>query len=92
MADDPTLFRARAAAEQANADAAQLDNVRDRCTRAANAWTEMADRAERTLAQRIQREAATAAKVAAVHAGPDDDDAMDDAANRMMAAPVPQTA
>lgn len=64
MADDPTLFRARAAAEFANAEASTLDNVRDRCTRAAKAWTEMADRAERTLVQREQREAATAARVA----------------------------
>ena len=65
MADDPTLYRARAAAEQANADAASLDNVRQRSQRAAKAWTEMADRAESTLAMRVQREAATAARVAA---------------------------
>ena len=34
MADDPILYRARAAAEQAAADAATLDNVRDRALRA----------------------------------------------------------
>lgn len=83
MADDPVLFRARAAAEQANADSAQLDNVRDRCTRAAKAWTEMADRAERTLAQREQREAATAARVAEARA---------DLAAHAMPNPVPQNA
>ena len=61
MADDVTIFRTRAAAEEANASAATLDNVRVRCERAAKAWTEMADRAERTAAQREAREAATAA-------------------------------
>ena len=66
MADDPTLFRARAAAENAVAETALLDNVRDRALRSAKAWTEMADRAERTMVQREQREAATAAKTAAL--------------------------
>lgn len=62
MADDPTLYRARAALELANAEATSLDNVRDRCERAAKAWTKMADQAERTLEQRRQRDAATAEK------------------------------
>ena len=61
MADDATVFRARAAAEFANADGAKLDNVRDRCERAAKAWETMADRAERVATQRHEREAATAA-------------------------------
>lgn len=65
MADDPILYRARAAAEIAAAEASTLDNVRERALRAAKAWTEMADRAERTTASRHEREAATAAKVAA---------------------------
>lgn len=65
MADDANLFRARANAELAAAEASTLDNVRERCERAAKAWTEMADRAEHTLAQRHVREAATAAKMAA---------------------------
>lgn len=64
MADDPSLFRSRAAQESAAAEAATLDNVRDRALRSAKAWTEMADRAERTLVQRTQREAATAARMA----------------------------
>ena len=68
MADDPILFRTRAAAETAIADAAVLDNVRDRALRSAKAWTEMADRAERTVAQREVREAATAAKMATLRA------------------------
>lgn len=61
MADDIKLYRARAEAEHANAAAAGLDNARERATRAANAWTAMADRAERTQALRLTREAATAA-------------------------------
>lgn len=61
MADDATMFRARAAAEFANAEGASLSNVRDRCERAARAWETMADRAERVAVQRNEREAATAA-------------------------------
>jgi hypothetical protein len=55
MTDDPILFRARAAAEQANADGATLANVRERCQRAADSWAKMADRAERTQALRAAR-------------------------------------
>ncbi|WEK43402.1 MAG: hypothetical protein P0Y64_00690 [Candidatus Sphingomonas colombiensis] len=65
MTNDTTLFRARAKIEMANAEATALENVRERCERAAKAWTEMADRAERTLTQRQAREAATAAKTIA---------------------------
>lgn len=53
-------YMARAAECARDADAATLDNVRDRCRRAEQAWTEMADRAERTTEQRLIREAATA--------------------------------
>ncbi len=60
LADTAEAYRARAAVERANAEAATLDNVRDRCRRAEHAWTEMADRAERTTEQRLIREAATA--------------------------------
>jgi hypothetical protein len=60
----PLFYRAQAERAQAEADAAKLDNVRDRATRSALAWAEMADRAERTDAMRAGREAATAAKVA----------------------------
>ncbi|WBH17461.1 hypothetical protein [Sphingomonas radiodurans] len=61
MADDATMYRARAAAETANANGATLDNVRERSERAAKAWETMADRAERVATQRHEREAATAA-------------------------------
>ena len=59
MSDNPQFFRARAAAERAAADEATLDNVRDRCDRAARSWEAMAARAERTEALRSAREAAT---------------------------------
>jgi hypothetical protein len=62
MADDATLYRARAAAEQAAADASTLGNVRDRCERSAKAWTDMAVRAERVVTQRHEREDAAAAR------------------------------
>ena len=53
----------RQQADKARADAAatRLDNVRDRCIRSMEAWTEMADRAERVAAEREAREAASAA-------------------------------
>lgn len=57
MADTPEFYRARAAEEHANGDAATLDNVRDRCRRAASAWEAMAARAERTQILRADREA-----------------------------------
>ncbi len=63
MADSPEAYRARAAVERANAAAATLDNVRERCLRAEQAWTIMADRAERTTEQRLIREAATVRRV-----------------------------
>ena len=61
MADTPELYRNRAAIERANAAASSLDNVRDRCERAARAWEEMAARLERTSAMRIEREGVAAA-------------------------------
>ncbi|MBY8827563.1 hypothetical protein [Hephaestia mangrovi] len=61
MTSDPVFYRARAAAEHAAAEAATLDNVRDRAQRAEAAWTRMAERAEHTLSQRETREAAAAA-------------------------------
>ena len=59
MADNPEFYRARAAEERALADAAVLDNVRERCLRAESAWIAMATRAERTQTLRATREAAT---------------------------------
>ena len=49
-------YRTHAATAQAEADNATLDNVRDRNLRAAAAWTQMADRQERTDRARAVRE------------------------------------
>jgi hypothetical protein len=44
----------RAALARAEAEAASLPNVRERCLRAEAAWTEMADRADRTEQMRVK--------------------------------------
>lgn len=61
------LFAARAAEAREQAEAATLDNVRDRCLRAEAAWTAMAQRSTRTETARDSREAAAeSARQAAV--------------------------
>jgi len=55
------LYLERAAQAQAEADAAILENVRDRCLRSANAWAVMAQRVERMELQRLENEAAKSA-------------------------------
>ena len=57
MADLTATYRNLAANAQAEADNATLENVRERNLRAAAAWTQMADRQERTDAARAAREA-----------------------------------
>lgn len=52
------FFNARAVESQAQADAATLDNVRERCLRAHSAWTAMAQRSMRSETARDAREAA----------------------------------
>ena len=42
------FFRARAAQASADAEAATLDHVRERCRRSEAAWQALADRAERS--------------------------------------------
>jgi hypothetical protein len=42
------FFRARAAQAAAEADAATLDHVRERCRRSEAAWNALAERAERS--------------------------------------------
>ena len=55
----PTLlYREQAQQQQHAADQAILENVRERCQRASNAWTELAVRSERSETARSQ--AATA--------------------------------
>ena len=58
MSDNALFYRKQAETERANADAAVLSNVRERCERAASSWEAMAARAERTDTLRRQREAA----------------------------------
>ena len=62
MADTPEFYRARAQEQRTLSEAATLDNVRERCDRAASAWETMAVRAERTQVMRTEREAASAAR------------------------------
>lgn len=68
MADLVNTYRAQAEKAQAEADAATLANVRERNLRAAEAWTLMADRQERTERGRAQREGAAQARAAAAMA------------------------
>jgi hypothetical protein len=56
MSSQYDFYLARAAEARADADAAKLDNVRDRCLRSEAAWAAMADRAGRTDKAREQRE------------------------------------
>jgi len=58
------FYRARAAEARADAEAASLENVRQRCLRAAAAWEDMADRAARTDRMRARQEADKAAATA----------------------------
>ena len=63
MSNQHDFYLARAAEARADAAAATLANVRDRCLRAEAAWTAMADRAGRNdLARETQaRDKAAAA-------------------------------
>lgn len=54
------VFAARAAECREQAEAAQLDNVRDRRLRAGLAWSVMADRSRQTESARAVREAVAA--------------------------------
>lgn len=61
MSTHEDFCRTRAAEARADADAAALANVRDRCLRAAAAWEVMADRAHRTDRLRADQELRKAA-------------------------------
>jgi hypothetical protein len=58
---DREVYLLRAEQARAEADAATLDNVRDRCLRAEAAWMEMAARADRTERMRAAQVAHKAA-------------------------------
>jgi hypothetical protein len=55
------FYLARAEQARADADAATLDNVRDRCLRSEAAWNQLAERAAKTEQLRVAHEAAKAA-------------------------------
>lgn len=57
MSSQLDFYRARAAEARADAEAATLANVRDRCLRAAAAWDAMAARAYRGDTMRARQEA-----------------------------------
>jgi hypothetical protein len=64
MSSQFEFYRARAAEARAEAAATSLDNVRDRCLRAAEAWEAMAARAHRSDTNRARAEAEKAAAAA----------------------------
>jgi hypothetical protein len=64
MSSQFEFYRARALEARADAEAATLDNVKERCLRAASAWDAMAARAERSDTHRAKAEAAKAAAAA----------------------------
>ena len=61
MSTQEEFYRTRADEARADAEAATLANVRERCLRSAVAWEQMADRARRTDRQRAETEARKAA-------------------------------
>jgi hypothetical protein len=61
MSSQHDFYTARAVEAHADAEAATLDNVRDRCLRAAAAWEAMAARAHRSDVFRAKQEAEKAA-------------------------------
>jgi hypothetical protein len=67
MSNQHDFYTSRAAEARADAEAATLDNVRDRCLRAAAAWEAMAARAHRSdvfrAKQAADKEAAQAAPI-----------------------------
>lgn len=64
MANQAEFFRTQADAMLAQAESAPLENVRDRCLRSAEAWTHMAERAERGEQNRARAETIKAAAAA----------------------------
>lgn len=70
MSAQHDFYLARAAEARADADAASLANVKERCMRAALAWDAMAARAHRTDTHRAKAAAAKAAAAALPGAEP----------------------
>ena len=68
MSAQHEFYLQRAADARATADAATLDNVRDRWLRSEASWTELADRSERGEKMRVKLIAEKAAERAALQA------------------------
>jgi hypothetical protein len=67
------FYRARAAEASADADAATLEHVRDRCRRSEAAWAALADRAERSEQLRVADQHRKAAQSACVSGDEEDE-------------------
>ncbi len=65
MADNYEFCMAQAQAARQSADAAGLSNVRENFERAEKVWTALAEKAQRVTHARVEREEASAARVAA---------------------------
>lgn len=63
------FYTERAAECRRDAEAATLENVRERCLSAAEAWEAMAERARRTQSYRTAHEAERAAQAAEASEG-----------------------
>jgi hypothetical protein len=66
---EAALYRSRAEECRAQAAETTLENVRERCLRAADAWIAMAERGERATAMREAHEKAKAATAEEALAG-----------------------
>lgn len=80
MNSQPEHYREQAQQMRDQAAAATLSNVRERCLRSAEAWEQMASRAERHRASVARTEARKAAEAAIIAT---------DAAGEESAAPIP---
>lgn len=69
ISDDPVECRARAAIERDLANAATLDNVRERHLRSARTWEELAARVERMAGSQTQFKAPSVDSSAAAERG-----------------------
>ena len=63
MANQLEFLTARATEARAEAEAALLENVRERCLRAATAWEAMAARAQTSADSRADQEARKAQRI-----------------------------
>jgi hypothetical protein len=71
MSTQHQFYQERADEARRDAAAASLDNVRERCLRAASAWDQMASRARRTERNRAETETRKAEAAAAAAADPE---------------------